>query len=374
MKVYCRSGSIVNSLGSDIDQHWNGVLDQSTTLQPKQLFNGFDTFASYLSEDQWKQLQINHGSKSKCALISIESINKALEGIDIDITDSVIIIATTKGDIQEIPQRLSKKNTSFYPYNIGIQIDNYFKSGIPTVVLSNACISGSQAIQLGASYIKSGKVRNAIICGVDLITEFTMSGFNSLKALSDEAARPFDRDRKGISLGEAAATLILSADSGAFNDQADIEFDGGIVTNDANHISGPSRSGEGLFTALSQLSKSIKKNPDAISLHGTGTIFNDDMESVALNRMGFDHIECFGLKGIYGHTLGATGVIESVISLLALAHNIVPATVNYSHPGTVEQLNILTSDTLKQLNTIFKCASGFGGGNCVLSFSKIDIS
>ena len=130
MKVYCRSGSIVNSLGSDIDQHWNGVLDQSTTLQPKQLFNGFDTFASYLSEDQWKQLQINHGSKSKCALISIESINKALEGIDIDITDSVIIIATTKGDIQEIPQRLSKKNTSFYPYNIGIQIDNYFKSGI----------------------------------------------------------------------------------------------------------------------------------------------------------------------------------------------------------------------------------------------------
>jgi len=372
MKIYCNAANIYNSLGSDVESHWNNAIDQISTLQTRTLMNGFETKASYLSEDQWKTLRNEFDQNlTKSALLSIATINKALEKFPVNMQEAIIIIATTKGDVDMIPPGIQdSKNSTFYLSNIAHQIDEYFNPALQTITLSNACISGAQAIQTAGAYLKSGKVKYAIVCGVDLMTEFTLSGFNSLKALSDEACRPFDAQRKGISLGEAAATLILSTEDHPFNDHTLVTFDGGMVTNDANHISGPSRTGEGLYQALRHVSKDFVERPDAISLHGTATIFNDDMESVALSRAGFSEIETFGLKGIYGHTLGAAGVLESILSVYALCHNLVPGTVNYSQPGTIEIINVSDKNILKEINTIYKCTSGFGGANCVLSFSK----
>lgn len=370
MKIYCNAGNIINSLGHDTDLHWNNTLDLKTTLQSKTLNNGFETQASYLNEDQWNELRKTYGDHlTKCALLCIESINKCREKFEFDLNDTIIIVATTKGDVDLMTEDLND-NSEFYLSNIANQLDIYFQTGQKTITLSNACISGAQAIQTGAALIKSGKVKNAIACGVDLMTEFTLSGFNSLKALSNDVCKPFDAERNGISLGEAAATIVLSTTPTLFNELAEITFDGGFVSNDANHISGPSRTGEGLYQSLKAVSDDFKNKPDAISLHGTATLFNDDMESIALERAGYQDIETFGLKGIYGHTLGAAGVLESVLSIYALCHNLVPGTTNFSTSGTAATINVSTTNILKEIKTIYKCTSGFGGGNCVLSFSK----
>ncbi len=353
--------------------HWQNVLDQKTSLQPRTLNNGFICHASFLNDDQWDGLKDNYGKEfTKSALLCIESIEQTIAGYSIDFESCMIILATTKGDIDLYPNLglSSDSNERFYLSSISEQIDKYFKPKYPTIILSNACISGSQAIQLGTAVIRTGKAEKVIVCGVDIMSEFTLDGFNSLKALSEEPCKPFDLNRKGISLGEAASSILLSKTPDPFNDFSIVQIDAGIVTNDANHISGPSRYGEGLYCALEAVSDNFKIIPDIISLHGTGTIFNDDMESVALKRAGYDKTEAFGLKGNYGHTLGAAGILESVISLYALCHNTIPGTTSFFEPGTVEKINVSDKNILKPIETLFKCASGFGGGNCVLSFSK----
>lgn len=371
-KVYCKSGVITNNFGSDPGVHWNRALDMQSSLHPRILANGFDTYASFLREDQWDLYRDVYGDQyTKAALLCIESIQKAVKDHDVDWQQAMIILATTKGDIDlYAPDAGADHNDKAFPATIAHQLDRFFRPGSPTLVLSNACISGSQAVQLGASMIRSGRVRDVIVCGVDLLTEFTLAGFNSLKALSSMPCKPFDAGRDGISLGEAGAALLLSSQAASYNNMTTIECVTGTVTNDANHISGPSRTGEGLYQAIKKVTDDFREKVDTVSLHGTATIFNDDMESIALQRAGLDNTESFGLKGIYGHTLGAAGVLECVLGLYAMCHNTIPATVGCERPGTAAPIHISQYNIMKPVNTLLKCASGFGGGNCALLFKK----
>lgn len=186
-------------------------------------------------------------------------------------------------------------------------------------------------------FIENTIYKHCIVCGVDIVSEFTLSGFKSFNALSEEACRPFDAARTGINLGEAAASLLLSSDN-----LSELILSSGASANDANHISGPSRTGDGLFQAISQTFKQTQlKSVDLISAHGTATEYNDEMESVAFSRSNLTSVPLNSLKGYYGHTLGAAGVLESVISIQSLLRNKLIRSQGFEKTGTSQSLNVI---------------------------------
>jgi len=188
------------------------------------------------------------GGKSYTRLekMMILSVADTLKKSDIDIRSEKtgIVLSTTKGNI-DLPEEL--KNTGFEPerlhlWKLGRVIAGYFGNPNEPVVLSNACISGVLAVNLAAGLIQQGTYDNVVVVGGDIVSRFVVSGFMSFMSLSPTACKPFDKDRDGLSLGEAASTIILSKHK---TGQTNLMFKGGASANDANHISGPSRTGEG---------------------------------------------------------------------------------------------------------------------------------
>ena len=184
-------------------------------------------------------------------------------------------------------------------------------------IISNACISGVLAIGTAYRFLRMGRFKNAIVTGGDILSEFVVSGFQSFQALSPEPCKPYDITRTGLSIGEACGTLILTADQGR-SDQSGILIKGMATSNDANHISGPSRTGEELALAITTVMNEAKIAPSQVnflSAHGTATPFNDEMEAKAFALAGLNHVPMNSFKGYWGHTLGAAGVVESVASV-----------------------------------------------------------
>ena len=251
-------------------------------------------------------------------------------------------------------------------------VAEYFGNTNTPVIVSNACISGVLAVVTGRRLIQSGMYDNVVVAGADLITKFILSGFYSFQAISDQPCKPFDKTRNGVTLGEAAGTIILSAFSDDIKEV--ICVTGGSVTNDANHISGPSRTGEELSYAIQKtIQEAAIKNSeiDFISLHGTATIYNDEMEGNAVNLSDLQDIPANSMKGYFGHTLGAAGIIESVISIYSMKNNLIIPTLRYSDYGLTKQINISNTILKKPLYNCLKTASGFGGCNAALLLSKL---
>jgi 3-oxoacyl-[acyl-carrier-protein] synthase-1 len=214
-------------------------------------------------------------------------------------------------------------------------------------------------------YIDTGKYDTVVITGADVITDFIVAGFESFKSMSEKACRPFDTDRDGLSLGEGAGTLVVTNQPG----KDSIAIVHGASANDANHISGPSRTGEGLYLAGKNALKGEIKI-DFISAHGTATPYNDDMESHALNRLNLSEIPVNSFKGYFGHTLGAAGIIETILTKHSMLNNRVYSTVGLQKQGTVQPVNAISKSFNKSLKKCLKLASGFGGCNAAIVLEK----
>jgi 3-oxoacyl-[acyl-carrier-protein] synthase-1 len=184
--------------------------------------------------------------------------------------------------------------------------------------------------------------------------------------------KPFDINRSGLTLGEGSGTIILSCESN--NNIENIVYSGGAITNDANHISGPSRTGEGLYIAIkksiAQSKNKTNKEIGFISVHGTATPFNDEMEAIAINRMHFSEIPLVGLKGYFGHTLGAAGVIESIAAINSIRAGKLHATIGFENSGVTVPVIVNSVTIEKEISSCIKVASGFGGCNAAAIFSK----
>jgi 3-oxoacyl-[acyl-carrier-protein] synthase-1 len=367
---FCTQSSIVMADDFSVNQYFQQVLSGDTLLRPVSYDEDITGYANKIVSSFWSQLADKYSEvRSKCALLCIESISRC--GFDPQDPNQLIIVSTTKGDIDLLTEdSFRQTEPPFLLAHIGKQIQKYFKTKVPVLTISNACISGSQAIMMADGYIKSSLYSTVYVVGVDLFTDFTFSGFYSFKAISDVPCRPFDLERKGISLGEGAACIRISSEQDSFAENAQIVLKAAALTNDANHISGPSRDGSGLFQAIQTCMKKNRKLPDIINLHGTGTLFNDDMEAIAIHRAGLSDTPTFGLKGYCGHTLGAAGIIESILTLSAMVANICPPTIGFQHSGTQFHLNISDQERKIPCNVAWKSTSGFGGGNCLLVFEK----
>lgn len=245
--------------------------------------------------------------------------------------------------------------------------------GITTAPLtvSNACISGLAAQILAMRLLESRRYRTAIVVGCDVQSHFIISGFQSLKALSVDECRPFDEERYGLNLGEAAATIIYQYKSVEEVTSEDWVISRGCVRNDAYHISAPSRTAEGCYRALSYAVADIDPTHIAcISAHGTATLYNDDMESRAIDRAGLNDLLVSGLKGYYGHTMGAAGLLETIISMHAIDEGWIPGTRGYAACGTVKEIHICKDHQPTSCRTFVKLMSGFGGCNAAALFQK----
>jgi 3-oxoacyl-[acyl-carrier-protein] synthase-1 len=277
------------------------------------------------------------------------------------------ILSTTKGNISLIE---NLKDASFPEERISLNTSASLiaeKLGIQNepLVVSHACISGLLAMITGMRLIQSGQYDQLAISGGDLITSFIYSGFRSFQAISALPCKPFDAARDGISLGEAAATVVLTAKQkpGA------IVLAGGSVSNDSNHISGPSRTGEELWLAISRAMAQAETRPeeiDFISAHGTATRYNDEMEAKAIHLASLENVPVNSFKGYYGHTLGAAGILESILTMQSMKENILIPTMGFSTPGTEKPVNIVNELKRATLHKCLKTASGFGGCNAAM--------
>ena len=194
--------------------------------------------------------------------------------------------------------------------------------------------------------LRSGQYKHVVVVGAEELSRFVVSGFQSFKALSDELCKPFDINRKGLNIGEGAATIIYGVASDEKElPESTVVFANGYISNDANHISGPSRTGEGLHLALEKaLAGQDRGDIGFINTHGTATPYNDEMEAIALTRSGLNNRPSNSLKGYFGHTLGAAGVLETVFSAHCLKNNYLVKCAGYETCGVSAPLNIITSD------------------------------
>jgi 3-oxoacyl-(acyl-carrier-protein) synthase len=249
-------------------------------------------------------------------------------------------------------------------------------NGMVTTI-STACSSAANAIMLGARLIKSGKLDRVIVGGTDALAKFTINGFKTLMILSDGYNMPFDNDRKGLNLGEAAAFLVLESDEIVKKDNKKVlaRVSGYGNANDAFHQTASSENGDGAFLAMEkafQVSGLKPQQIDYINVHGTATPNNDLSEGRAIVRVfGEKSIPDFSsTKPFTGHTLAAAAAIEAVYSVLAIQNNVVFPNLNFKTP--MEEFNMIPQTTLKQKNIEHVLSNSFGfGGNCsTVIFSK----
>lgn len=275
---------------------------------------------------------------------------------------TAVILSSTKGNMDAIASDTFASSRQLVETHLG---------NLPLTIISNACISGILAINLAADYIRAELYDKVVIIGIDAISDFVNFGFQSLFALSDAPCRPFDKSRNGTSLGEACAILLMTRQQ---PESYAVEFMAGSSSNDANHISGPSRTGEGLYRSIHKtLSRAGIYSPeiDFISAHGTATLYNDEMESIAFGRCELNDKPLHSLKGYFGHTLGAAGVLETLILILSMEKQLAVSSLGFEETGTSVTLNVQTENKPLQLTHVLKTASGFGGGNASLILKRL---
>lgn len=373
--VFIIADNIFSPLGSTTNENFDALLqDISAVKEHRNAFANEPYYAALFSGDITFPALTENNNYTKFESLLIASIDEAVKqpGIDVQDNKTLLIISTTKGNISLLESE---------PYNKQLQqrmalhtsaklIAGYFGFVNEPLVVSNACISGSLAIITGMRFIQSGKYDNVVVAGADVITKFILSGFKSFQALSNSICKPFDAARDGINLGEAAATVVLSSTK---KNNDDIRVVSGAISNDANHISGPSRTGNELYQCIATAMNDgglSKDDIDFISAHGTATMYNDEMEAKAIALAGLTAPPVNSLKAFYGHTLGAAGLVESVISLESLKQNMILPSKGFGVHGVSQPINVCQEIVSKPIRNCIKTASGFGGCNAAIVFSK----
>ncbi len=313
----------------------------------------------------------NAAGATRFETLVVSQLEMALAESEIRLSDSdtQLILSTTKGDVELLGEASSDVIPErAYLYNTAMRIAGRFNCANRPVVISNACISGVSAFVVARDMLINKGLRHAVIAGCDVLSEFITSGFASFKSISPNPCRPYDAARDGLTLGEACGVVVLTTDVN-YATQPLVRLAGGAVTNDANHISGPSRTGDGLCYAIEAAMKAADVAPSQIGFvntHGTATRYNDEMESKAVALAGLSDTPLNGLKGYIGHTLGASGVVETIICVEELRHGRIFGTLGYEEPGT--SVNVRVSSGEQQIYGLrcVKTASGFGGCNAAI--------
>lgn len=366
--AYIIADNIISPLGETSEENYLSVKAGRSGIRAYEpgtcnIPEGF--YASLLFED-FETLALRSAQKA------IANAQKTMGNAQLELKGKRIafILSSTKGNIEE---NISLADSA---QRIASQLGIDSKP----IVVCNACISGLSALILGNRLIDSDLYDFAIVCGCDTPRQFILSGFQSLKALSPEPCRPFDMERMGLNLGEAAATLILSKNPIQGNSW---RMGDGFIRNDAFHISTPSKTADGLYLSLQRTLESFTKEISStckqidmkahlafINAHGTATLFNDQMESVAIGRAGLSDLPTNAYKSFWGHTMGAAGILETIISMKAIDDDTILGTRGFSELGVSGKMNICAENRPTDKKGFIKMLSGFGGCNATIWAAK----
>ena len=324
--VYCIGHSILSPLGIGSQANYDAVQAGRSGLKIySDRFADVEPFCASLFDTPQEFVPL-------CIQSVEEAVSRQLSAFSLQDKETIFVLSTTKGDHLELLRPAQA-------------IAAHFGNPNPPIVVSNACTSGVCAQITAMRLLEAGLYKHAVVVGCDLQTRFIVSGFQSFKALSPEPCTPFQPDRKGLNLGEAAATIIYSSLPSAVRVQPYWTLEAGSIHNDANHISAPSRTGEGAYRCLMDVLEGC--TPEQIRLigvHGTATQYNDAMEQVAIERAGLQDVPKSMLKPYFGHTMGAAGVLETILCAMQMKE----------------------SGVKSQESRLIKMLSGFGGVNAAI--------
>lgn len=367
--------NIVSPLGLTTDENFGAVLNGKSMLVKHDGDYGLpEAFCGSLFDRNAlsRIFETELGDTSGMSFLeqaSIYSVQKAISSCNLSVSEQnvVFVISTTKGNVEYLGN--NRMDRRCYLSETAKKITEYFGNVNPPIVVSNACISGVCAQIAAVRELLSSDYKYAVVIGCDVLSKFIISGFQSFKALSGDRCKPYDKNRMGLNLGEAVGTMILERTQRVNPDAW--HYRSSSIHNDANHISGPSRTGEGAYRVLSDLLKAVNKDDLAfVNAHGTATAYNDEMESIAIHRAGLEEVPVNGLKGTYGHTLGAAGIIETILSMKAVDKGVILPTIGFEEHGTTYKLSLSAKPGITDKKTFIKILSGFGGSNAGIAYQK----
>lgn len=378
-KVYLSYNNIISSLGFDsksVVENIHNEVSGLALVDDERLFP--QPFYSSLINTGILQKEFDKLNPTKAYTrleqMMITSLNDCITASGIEITDRVgLLISTTKGNVDVLDEEIFFPEERSYLSELGKSVGEFFNFKNEAIVVSNACVSGILAVAVAKRYIRQGTYDHIFIASGDVVTEFILSGFNSFQAMSDAPCKPYCKNRKGINIGEVAASVLVTSDSELLNEES-VEVLGEGSCNDANHISGPSRTGEGLYRSIASAIKQAgisSSDIDYISAHGTATNYNDEMEAIAFNRHDLENTPVNSLKGYFGHTLGASGLLETIVGMHSLKNNKLYASLGFEEIGVSQPINVIEQTITKKLSTFLKTASGFGGCNTAILFKTV---
>ena len=409
LNIYITAHTLISSLGFGISENKKAIHDYRSGIRMQEagrisdspiLAGMIDSVelekrAKEQLEKRAKELDIS--SYTRLEQLFILTIQEVISqsGVNLQELDCALLLSTTKGNIDLLSDQEKRTNSdkpsdsvqstidnsSFlqelsvdspaFLWKMAERIGNFFEAANQVEVISNACISGVSALVVAKRWIELGRYKRVIVAGGDILSHFITSGFLSFRSVSAHRCRPYDIQRDGLSLGEACGAVLLET-QGNINH---IILSGGAISNDANHISGPSRTGDGLALAINQAMEEAGALPEDISFinaHGTATVYNDEMESKAIHLAGLAAVPVNSLKPYFGHTLGASGIIETILCIEQLKEGIYYGTLGYETLGVPMPITVYGTHQPMPMKCCIKTASGFGGCNAALVLSLPD--
>ena len=391
LNIYITAHTLITSLGFDIQENTEAIracrsgirIQEAGRISDSPLLAGMIDAAEL--ERRAKQMQITDYTRMEQLFILAVQEVISQSGASLREPDCALLLSTTKGNVDLLSKQVASDelvasgesngssiqlptDSPAFLWKMAERIGNFFGACNQVDVISNACISGVSALIVAKRQIESGRYKRVIVAGGDILSHFITSGFLSFRSVSAQRCRPYDIRRDGLSLGEACGSVLLET-QGNTND---IILSGGAVSNDANHISGPSRTGDGLALAISQAMEEAGVTPGDISFinaHGTATVYNDEMESKAIHLAGLSTVPVNSLKPYFGHTLGASGIIETILCMEQLKTGILYGTLGYETLGVPMPVAVYGTHQPMPMKCCVKTASGFGGCNAAVVLS-----
>lgn len=387
---------IISAIGNNVEENYQSLINGKKGISRISKINTIHKDDIMVGEiastnlELEKQLGLTPDNNySRTALLGVIAAKQAVKQagiLDINTYKTGLISATSVGG-------MDKTEAYYYDYLKNKEVQKYIeghhagdstqkiaeqlgiKNSLVTTI-STACSSAANAIMFGARLIKSGKLDRVVVGGADCLSKFTINGFKTLMILSDTYNTPFDENRKGLNLGEAAAFLVLESDKVVVAENKEVlgYVKGYGNANDAYHQTASSDNGDGATLAMQKalgIAGFTPKDIDYINAHGTATGNNDLSEGRAILRVFGDKVPDFSSTKAYtGHTLAAAGAIEAVYAVLALQNNVIYPNLNFK--TKMKELDIIPQLKLKEkeLQTVLSNSLGFGGNCSTLIFSK----
>lgn len=368
--VYVEADYILSPLGMTTQQNVEAVLAGRSALRSYVDGRGLlePYTASLFTKEQNEAMAIDGLTAFEAMVVC--SARRALASAPVDVASqrTVLILSSTKGNV-ELLHADTPDASDDYLGESARRIASTLGVTTTPITVCNACISGLSAIILAQRLLEAGQYDHAIVCGADRQSEFIISGFQSLKALSPAECRPFDMERNGLNLGEATATLVLGRKQTRSSQWA---VKRGAVHNDAYHTTQPAKRGDGLLLCLEDVVGEESERLAQINAHGTATLFNDQMESVAIERAGLSGVPVNALKGYFGHTMGAAGLLETILTMHALDLHIIIGTRGYEERGVSGKVSLSAEHLSTDKTAFIKTISGFGGCNAAVLLERVE--